>query len=128
MDTKPWAVMMVVFTTFLTASAQIMYKLGVNSLDSFDPVRLITNFYLIAGMVLYMIGGVLMILSFRGGDLSVLYPIIATGFIWVSIMSMIFLGEGMNNLKWLGIFGIVLGIAFIGFGSRHNNDAAAGGA
>ena len=128
MDTKPWAVMMVVFTTFLTASAQIMYKLGVNSIDSLDPVRLITNFYLIAGMVLYMIGGVLMILSFRGGDLSVLYPIIATGFIWVSIMSMIFLGEEMNNLKWLGIFGIVLGIAFIGFGSRHNHKAAAGGA
>jgi undecaprenyl phosphate-alpha-L-ara4N flippase subunit ArnE len=70
------------------------------------------------GMVLYAIGGILLILSFRGGEVSVLYPIFATSYIWVSFLSIYFLGEIMNPYKWAGIAAIVIGIVLISLGSK----------
>lgn len=119
MATKLWAALLILFTTILTSSAQILYKLGSASL-SFDIVGILTNYYLIAGILLYAVGGILMIVSFRGGEVSVLYPIIATSYIWVSFLSMYFLNESMNIFKWLGITSIIAGIISIGYGSKDS--------
>ena len=117
MATKLWAALLVLFTTLLTSSAQIFYKLGSKTI-TLDPLSIITNYYLFGGLLLYAVGGILMIISFRGGEVSVLYPIIATSYIWVSFLSIYFLGEVMNAYKWLGVLGIIAGIALIGFGSK----------
>ena len=116
MATKLWAILLVLFTTLLTSSAQLLYKFGVEKGLSFS--ELLKNYYLIGGVVLYAIGGILMIISFRGGEVSVLYPIIATSYIWVSFMSIFFLKETMNNFKWLGVGAIIAGIISISYGSR----------
>ena len=118
MPTKPWAMLLILFTTLLTSSAQILYKLGIPSLK-FDLMSIITNYYLLGGLVLYGIGAILMIISFRGGEVSVLYPIIATSYIWVSILSAYFLGEHMNSFRWIGVFIIIAGILSISYGSRE---------
>ena len=118
MQTKPWAILLILLTTLLTSSAQILYKLGIPSLK-FDLISILTNYYLIGGLLLYGIGALLMIISFRGGEVSVLYPIIATSYIWVSILSIYFLGEKMNNFRWVGVFIIIAGIIFIGYGSKE---------
>jgi drug/metabolite transporter (DMT)-like permease len=117
MTTKLWAVGIIFFSTLLTSTAQLFYKFAADKL-SLDILSLITNYELIAGMVLYAIGGVLLIISFRGGEVSVLYPIFATSYIWVSFLSIYFLGEIMNIFKWVGVFTIIAGIAFIGYGSK----------
>ena len=109
--------LLILFTTLLTSSAQILYKLGIPSLK-FDLMSIITNYYLIGGLALYGIGAILMIISFRGGEVSVLYPIIATSYIWVSILSVYFLGEHMNSFRWIGVFIIIAGILSISYGSR----------
>ena len=119
MATKLWAALLVLFTTLLTSSAQLLYKYSVGTLQ-FNIISIVTNKFLIGGMILYAIGGILMIVSFRGGELSVLYPIIATSYIWVSFLSMWFLHEGMDVLKWMGIASIIAGIVFIGFGSKDS--------
>ena len=117
MPTKPWAIGIVLFSTLLTSTAQLFYKFGARKL-SLDIFALITNYELIMGMVLYAIGGILLILSFRGGEVSVLYPIFATSYIWVSFLSIYFLGEIMNVYKWIGVAAIVMGIVLIGLGSK----------
>ena len=117
MATKLWAALLVLFTTLLTSSAQILWKKGSATL-TFDILGLITNYYLISGILLYVISGILLIISFRGGEVSVLYPIIATSYIWVSLLSVKFLGEVMNKFKWMGISAIIMGIALIGYGSK----------
>ena len=81
-------------------------------------MSLITNTYLLAGILLYVIGGALIIVSFRGGEVSVLYPIIATSYVWVSFLSIYFLHELMNIFKWAGIISIIAGIVFIGTGTK----------
>ena len=120
MATKLWAVLLILFTTLLTSSAQILYKLGTPSL-TFDINGIITNYYLIGGLLLYGIGAVLMIVSFRGGEVSVLYPIIATSYIWVSILSSYFLRETMNIFRWTGVFIIIAGIVSISYGSKDSS-------
>ena len=124
MSTKLWAILLILFTTLLTSSAQILYKLGIPSLK-FDLVSILTNYYLIGGLFLYGIGAILMIISFRGGEVSVLYPIIATSYIWVSLLSVKFLGETMNILKWLGVASIIAGIISISYGSKNSVNEAA---
>ena len=118
MATKLWAALLVLFTTLLTSSAQLLYKKASATL-TFNITSILTNYYLFGGMLLYAIGGVLIIISLRGGEVSVLYPIIATSYIWVSFLSIFFLGEAINIVKWLGIISIILGIALIGFGSKE---------
>jgi len=71
------------------------------------------------GLALYAVGAGIMIIALRGGELSVLYPIIATSYIWVGILSHFFFGEDLNFFRWSGIFLIVIGIACIGFGSNR---------
>jgi len=122
MATKLWAALLVLFTTLLTSSAQILYKQGITGFE-ISVAGILSNYYIIGGIILYAIGGALMILSFRGGEVSVLYPIIATSYIWVSFLSIRFLGETMNSFKWIGIATIMAGIVFIGFGSKNSAGA-----
>ena len=119
MATKLWSILLVLFTTLLTSSAQLLWKRGSATL-TFDILSIITNYYIIGGILLYIVGGTLIIISFRGGEVSVLYPIIATSYIWVSLLSVRFLGEIMNVFKWLGIMAIISGIVLIGFGSKDS--------
>jgi len=120
MKTKLWAIGLIVFTTLLTSSAQILYKKGVGTLDFGNLLSILSNYYILGGLFLYVIGAALMIISFRGGEVSVLYPIIATSYIWVSFLSVYFLNEIMNIQKWLGVIIIFVGVTFVGVGSNAN--------
>ena len=51
-----------------------------------------------------------------------LYPIIATSYVWVTLLSRVYFGESLSVLKFLGVFSIILGICFIGFGSKKNSE------
>jgi|SRR3989344_2974164 len=119
MATKLWSILLVLFTTLLTSSAQLLYKFGSATL-TFNITSILTNYYLLGGILLYAVGGILMILSFRGGEVSVLYPIIATSYIWVSWLSIFFLNERMNAFKWFGVAFIIFGIISIGYGSKDH--------
>ncbi len=123
MGTKLWAVLTVVFTTLLTSIGQILYKKAADQLV-LTPLGLLTNVYLIVGVMVYAIAGILVIIALRGGEVSVLYPIIATSYIWVAFLSIYFIGESMNPWKWLGIATIFGGIVLIGFGSRQKDGIA----
>jgi len=121
MATKSSSVIMIMVCTVLVSIAQILYKISVAQL-SFGLVALLLSPYLWGGLFLYGIGAVILIIALRGGDLSTLYPIIASGYIWVSLLSVYFFGESMGLLKWMGISGIVFGITLIGIGSREKRD------
>jgi len=112
MKQKTGAVILVIITTFLTSVAQILYKIGADKL-TISISGILLNYHLTIGIVLYMLGSVLLILAFRKGEVSILFPIVATSYIWVLILSTVFLNEQMNILKILGILFIIFGISII---------------
>ena len=117
MATKLRSILIVLFTTLLTSSAQILWKKGSATLTS-DILGILSNYYILGGVLLYIIGGTLIIIAFRGGEVSVLYPIIAMSYIWVNLLSVKFLNETMNFFKWMGVLTIIAGIVLIGYGSK----------
>ena len=117
MTTKAWAVGLMILTTIFTSVAQVFYKFGAAKLE-FSFISLITNYQLIIGVVLYVLGAVIMITAFRGGEVSVLYPIIATSYIWVSLMSIWFFKESVGFFRWVGVFVIIAGIVLVNLGSK----------
>lgn len=120
MPTKPFAIIIVLFSTLITSAAQIFYKFASQTL-SFNLVSLITNIALIIGLVLYGIAAIMYIIALKYGELSVLFPIIAASYIWVSIASPIFFPtDSMNLIKWIAIAFIALGVISIGVGSHDN--------
>lgn len=117
MKTSLWAVVIVIIVTVLTSSAQMFYKFGAAKLE-LDFYALITNYYLFSGLFLYGIGAVLLIIALKYGEVSVLYPIIATSYVWVAILAWLFAGESISLTKMAGIMFIVAGVALIGIGGR----------
>ena len=116
MPTQPWAIGLVILATIVGAFGPIFLKKA--SAKRLSKIKsLATNYHLFGGVALYAIGTLLFIPALKGGDLSVLYPFVALTYIWVSLLSVKFLGEKMNKLKWLGIALIIIGVSFIGFGS-----------
>src|SRR3989338_1452639 len=79
---------------------------------------LATNYHLFAGVGLYALGTLLFIPALKGGELSVLYPFVSVAYIWVSLFIVKFLGYKINMYKWAGIALIIIGVSFIGFGSK----------
>ena len=118
MTTKTWAIALMVLCTAFTSAAQVFYKFGADKLE-FNLLSLITNLPLIMGMVLYVLGAVIMITAFKGGEVSVLYPIVATSYMWVSLLSIYFFNENLNIFRWIGIFAIISGIILISISSRE---------
>lgn len=118
MKTKWWAIALMISCTIFTSTGQILYKMGADTI-TFELSTIIFNVPLIFGLISYGIGLILLILAFRGGELSVLYPIIATGYIWVSLASSyLFETDSMTLEKWIGVIVIIIGISMIGWGAK----------
>ena len=116
MTTQLWSIGLVILATIVGAFGPILLKkASAKRLSSISSLA--TNYHLFGGVALYAVGTLLFIPALKGGELSVLYPFVAITYIWVSLLSVKFLGEKMNKLKWIGIALIIIGVSFIGFGS-----------
>ena len=116
MATQLWAIALIILATLVGAFGPILLKkASAKRLSKLSSLA--TNYHLFGGVALYAIGTMLFVPALKGGDLSVLYPFVSLAYIWVSLLSVKFLGEKMNKLKWLGIALIIIGVSFIGIGS-----------
>ncbi len=116
-STRP--IILMIICTIFTSLGQILWKLGVAKIST-DSLITIFNLPFILGFVSYGIGAILMLLAFQQGELSLLYPIVATSYVWVSILSsQIFPTDSMNGWKWLGIILILISVSLFGLGERE---------
>lgn len=116
------SLMLVFCCTILGAAAQVLMKFGAAKFD--HPgivgkiVGILTNPPLFAGYSLYGLSTVLLAAALRYGQLSMLYPVIALTYVWVSILSVVVFHESMTVVKALGIAIIVTGVAILGKGGQ----------
>jgi len=116
MATTLWSIALVITAATLGSFGPILLKKASKDL-TFNIKTIISNKYLLGGLVFYGIGTVLFIPALKGGELSVLYPLVATTYVWVSLLSVKFLKEKMNAFKWIGVFLIIIGVALVGLGA-----------
>ena len=111
------SILLVFACTILGAAAQLLMKVGMSHFQPTVPA-LLTNYHLILGYVLYGMNTVMLVLALKDGELSMLYPIIALTYVWVTLLSYLVLGEPPNAWKNVGIATIVIGVAVLGRGGR----------
>jgi uncharacterized membrane protein len=112
MQTEAWAIGLVILATMVGSFGPILLKKAASKIE-LSIKALSKNCNLILGFVLYGLATLLFIPALRGGELSVLYPLTSISYIWVSLLSMWFLREKMNALKWLGILFVIAGVVLI---------------
>jgi multidrug transporter EmrE-like cation transporter len=112
------SVLLVFACTILGAAAQMLLKIGMAHFNP-QPLALITNVPLIVGYTLYGVNTLMLVLALRNGELSMLYPIIALTYVWVTLLSYFVLAEPANVFKNVGISIIVVGVAVLGRGGRR---------
>jgi multidrug transporter EmrE-like cation transporter len=111
------AIILVVICTIFTSLGQILMKIG--SANTNSIIQIITNIPLILGFIAYGIGALLLIISLKYGELSLVYPFIALSFIWVSIASIYLFNEHVSLINWGGLTAIIIGVSFIGYGGEQ---------
>lgn len=112
--THLWAIIVILLCTVFTSVAQLFYKLASQRLP-----QIFTNWPLFAGAVCYILAAGLMMLAFKGGEVSVLYPLIATSYIWVTLISVFVFGETIGAFKIAGLALIFVGIVSIALASKN---------
>lgn len=116
MTTPPWTFASVILASLIGSFGAILFKKAAKDL-SFSMNELIKNKNLLLGVVLYGISTVFFVIPLKYGELSVLYPFVATTYIWTSLLSIKYLNERMNVWKWIGVALIIAGVTLIGVGS-----------
>jgi len=112
MGTSSWAIITAFVCALMASAAQLLFKSGSASLEN-NLLSLLTNVRIMSGMFLYGLSAVLFVFALRHGRLSVLYPVIATSYIWVVIISAKYFKEPITISKYIGISMILLGVFLI---------------
>jgi drug/metabolite transporter (DMT)-like permease len=105
--------------TLLGAAAQVLMKTGANHMVHAGLPGMITNVPLMGGYCLYGLSTLLLVLALRDGELSLLYPVIALTYVWVTMLSFLIFHDAINPWKLAGIALIVIGVAVLGKGGRR---------
>jgi uncharacterized membrane protein len=113
MATQLWAIMLVSVSSVLASVSPILLKKASGRKFS-DLKSVMGNYSLFGAVILYVLGISIFVFALKGGDLSVLYPISSLGYIWACFGSVRFLREKMNEIKWIGVVLIVVGVTLVG--------------
>ena len=61
---------------------------------------------------------VLIVVAFKDGELSVLYPILSLSYLWVTVLSFFVFHDTLNADKLIGVAVIICGVAVLGRGAK----------
>jgi drug/metabolite transporter (DMT)-like permease len=102
------------FAAFLGAVGQYLYKEGAAQVQLSNLASLFTNARIILGILCYIGVMLLFVVGLKkGGQLTVLYPVYATTFIWAALIGVFVLGENFTLFRILGTALIIVGVIFV---------------
>lgn len=113
---------LIVMTDVMESVAQLFLKKGLNAVGmaSLGFANVVEFFvkssstpFIWLGLAVHAANFFLWITVLSRIDLSVAFPVGSTSYIFVPILAMLFLGETINPVRWLGIILIIAGIHFV---------------
>jgi uncharacterized membrane protein len=117
--TRKGAIILMIMCTFFASTAHLLLKEGALRIDAGSMVSFF-NLPLLLGLFSLLFGAGFMMVAFKHGELSLLFPILSTGYVWVSLLTPLFFpNETMNLWKWVGVILIIISVSFLGFSSSR---------
>ncbi len=105
-------ILLTALSALLGSIGQIEFKRGADTLKM-SIIDLLSNYHLFYGMFLYTLSTIIYVYALSKGRLSLIYPIIATSYIWTTLFARIFLKEPVTFTNWSGIFFIIIGVTLV---------------
>ncbi len=113
-STPAFSVLLFVIAALLGALGQYFYQSGAAAASG-SVASYVLNARLVAGVACYIAVMVLFVAAFkRGGELSVLYPVYATTFLFAAGISLVAFGTPIRPVNLAGMTLLISGIYLMG--------------
>lgn len=116
MHTPLSSIIFILVSSFVGSFGAVFLKLGAEHMSG-SLARLLNNYWLAIGIVLYLLSSVFYIMGVAQGELTVLYPMVSLGYIWAMVWAKLFFKEPFTTAKIGGLAMIVVGVALINLGN-----------
>lgn len=114
MRTPPASIALFALAALLGAVGQFLYKSGAAASDG-SLADYLANWRIIAGAGCYVAVMALFVAAFRrGGELTVLYPVYASTFIWAALIAWWAYGQPIRPANVAGMIVLIAGMYLMG--------------
>jgi multidrug transporter EmrE-like cation transporter len=110
------SILLVLLASLIGSFGAVFLKLGAAHMKR--GFRHILNWQLGFGILLFLGSSVPFVMGLKHGELSVLYPMVALGYVWALFWSKLFFDEAITKPKIAALVMILAGIVCIGAGGR----------
>ena len=109
------SMVLVLFASVVGSFGAVFLKLGAVRLTGLWSLL---NWRLLLGVGLYLGSSVFYGWGIRNGQISVLFPMVSLGYVWTMVWARLFFKEPFTRQKFMGLGMILLGVLFVGLGSK----------
>lgn len=120
---KATTVILVLVTNLFFAASSILFKIAVDKIGKFDfssikvflPLtgRFLSSLSFLGGVGAAIAGSAFYYIMLSRMNLSIAYPLLSIAYLFVAVVSMIFLKESISLPTWIGILFICIGVALL---------------
>ena len=117
------SVLIIIVVAATAATAHILLKIGMNEVGeiNFDNIKtpgilikqLLSTPAVLAAIPVYAISNIGWLIVLSKLNLSVAYPFLASLYIFIPVLSMVFLSESLTLQHWTGIIVIGIGVGVV---------------
>ncbi|HYD03348.1 MAG TPA: multidrug transporter [Alphaproteobacteria bacterium] len=104
--------LLIIISTMIGAVGALTLKNGAMNMRG-TIIQKILNFKVWLGLFLYGLASLIAIFVLLKENVSLIYPLTAMSYIWVILLSKIYLKENINAYKILAIIFIILGVTLL---------------
>jgi drug/metabolite transporter (DMT)-like permease len=121
MESKMLPIGSIIVSMLFGTIGQLFIKRGLNSLVDLDfsknlfltYTRIFFSPLIMAGLSVYFCGVFFWLYGLSKVDLSLAYPFVSVSYIFIVIMSWLFLGENISIMRWIGVSTICIGVLLL---------------
>jgi drug/metabolite transporter (DMT)-like permease len=109
----------------LGAAGQLLMKKGLNLIGQIGDVgtlfKACVHPLVLAGLGFYVVSSMLYLVLMSRMHLSVLYPMVALNYVFITLLSWYFFDDHVNAQRLLGLAVIIMGVTIVGFSQRPSD-------
>ena len=118
-----YSIVLILASVLVGVFGQLFLKAGVAKLGTIGGAALAnlphllgsvaTNPLILTGLACYGLGAAMWIVVLSRVDLSLAYPMLGLGYVFVLVISWLIFGEAVSPLRWIGTLMIVAGVVLV---------------